>query len=90
MSAVLGAALPADVQLAGEVADLAAIAFDDLPLLEQTEAAKRDLALLLASADELQERLWAGALDFESRQDVALDVVKLTARIQSWALTVLG
>lgn len=76
------------VVLAGLTADEAPIAFTDLPLLEAAERAKTDAAVLVAAVAELSERLWAGALSADARDDLAIDLLETAAKIQTFALAV--
>lgn len=84
----IGTDLAPGIALAGDVASTANVAFNDLPLLEAAEQAKKDATLVVAGVEELAERLWAGALDADSRDDLAIDLLALAARIQVFALAV--
>lgn len=84
----IGTDLAPGLALAGDVATTANVAFDDLPLLEAAVQAKKDAVLVVASVEELNERLFAGALNADARDDLAIDLLALAARIQVFALAV--
>ena len=66
----------------------ATIAFTDLPIWEAATEALADDELLTATITELLERLTAGPLDPDTRNDIAVDLLAMTDRLRGFALLV--